>query len=147
MSDDNEETDEAIQEAMEASLHVHMIGGNDLNACDDVDVSIGNGNVVVSAKLSRDEIDVLVMALRTKLEFVSVRAGEATITVSSDWTDEDERSPEFDDLATIGIAFRGSDPILAIRDRESLIVLLRDGCSAMGLPARASERPGASKCN
>jgi hypothetical protein len=141
MSGDDANEDEAIREAMAAALHVHTrLDG-------DADVSISRDNVAISVMLTRDEIAVLIMALRTKLEFVSIRAGEVTVTVSSDWTEEEGRSPGFDDLSTIGIEFRGSDPILAIRDRETLIALLRDGCSTMGAPTRASERPGDSKCN
>lgn len=136
---DADDHDAEIRASMEAAVHVHFV------VDDLVDLSIHRDNVSLGAQIRREEVEILILALHHSLEGVGVNAGEVAIHVSVDPTAPDERSPGFDDLATISITYAGSDPLTAVRDRQALVDLLRGGCHALG--RSPSERPEKAKCN
>jgi len=143
VSDFDDEIMEEIQDAMEASVHVHFRD-------DCVEVVIYRVNVSLGVEIGQGEVAVLVQALKSCVDTCEVSDCDAYLHLSSGIGMPEGLSAEAaqkhrENYVGLGISFqRDGSTLWAIIERQRLIRLLLEGCSSVNDPT--SPQPS-SKCN
>ena len=121
------ELDELILELEGARLHVHFRDG--------AEIGVYSKGVYFSTDCDREELDVLILALKNNVEAVAVSSGNALIEISA----EGDANGDPGDLIVVGLSHRDSDFVhKALIQRAQLIQLLKGGCENSTPPPKSN---------